>query len=48
MICILCLQTEEFKVKPGDLVVNSFVGLSAMIHNGSNLGFNKRRGAANW
>lgn len=44
----LTLQTEEFSVKPGDLIVNSLVGLSALVHNGSNLGFFKRRGAANW
>ena len=43
-----CLQTSEFVVKEGELLVNSLVGLSALVHNGSNLGFNKRRGAANW
>jgi hypothetical protein len=39
---------EEYHVTEGDVVVRSYVGLGALIHNDSNLGFFKRRGLMNW
>ena len=39
---------EEYHVKEGDVVIDSYVGLSALVHNDSNLGFFKRRGLMNW
>lgn len=39
---------EVFTVKEGDIVVDTYFGVSALIHNSSNLGFFKRRGAVNW
>lgn len=39
---------EVFTVKEGDIVVDTYFGVSALIHNSSNLGFFKRRGAINW
>ena len=39
---------EEYNVTDGDIVVGSYVGLGALIHNDSNLGFFKRRGLMNW
>lgn len=39
---------EDFHVTEGEIVVGHFVGLTALIHNESNLGFFKRRGALNW
>ena len=38
----------EFRVKQGDIVFNTYFGLSALVHNQSNLGFFKRRGAVDW
>lgn len=39
---------EEYHVKEEDIVVNSYLGMSALVHNDSNLGFFKRRGLMNW
>ena len=39
---------EDFKVKEGDIVFSTYFGLSALVHNQSHLGFNKRRGAVDW
>ena len=39
---------EDFTVTEGELVVGHLVGLTALIHNESSLGFFKRRGAVNW
>lgn len=38
----------EFRVKQGDIIFNTYFGLSALVHNQSNLGFFKRRGAVDW
>ena len=40
--------SEEYHVKEEDVVIDSYVGLSAFVHNDSNLGFFKRRGFMNW
>ena len=53
LISVHCLQSEAsggevFTVKEGDIVVDTYFGVSALIHNSSNLGFFKRRGAVNW
>ena len=39
---------EEYHVKEEDIVVDSYLGVSALLHNDSNLGFFKRRGLINW
>lgn len=39
---------EEYHVNEEDIVINAYVGMSALVHNGSNLGFFKRRGLMNW
>ena len=39
---------EEYHVTEGDIVIGSYVGLGALIHNDSNMGFFKRRGLMNW
>ena len=39
---------EEFKVKTEEIVIDTYLGVSALIHNQSHLGFNKRRGAVDW
>ena len=39
---------EEFSVTEGDIVINYYFGLSALVHNQSYLGFFKKRGAINW
>ena len=39
---------DEFTIKDGDILVDTYLGFSALIHNSSNLGFFKRRGAINW
>jgi hypothetical protein len=39
---------EEYRVKEEDIVISSYVGLGALVHNDSNLGFFKRRGLMNW
>ncbi len=41
-------DAEEFKVTDGDIVFNTYFGMSALVHNQSHLGFNKRRGAMDW
>lgn len=38
----------EFQKIEGDIVIDYYLGLSAMIHNQSYLGFFKKRGALNW
>lgn len=39
---------EEFKVKQTDIVFDTYLGVSARIHNDSNLGYFKRRGLVDW
>ena len=39
---------EEYHVTEEDITIDSFMGMSALVHNGSNLGFFKRRGLLNW
>ena len=39
---------EDYHVKEEDVVVSSYLGMSALVHNDSNLGFFKRRGLMNW
>ena len=39
---------EEYHVKEEDVVVECYVGIGALVHNDSNLGFFKRRGLMNW
>ncbi len=41
-------RVEEFQVKQGDIVFDTYFGVSALVHNQSHLGFNKRRGAMDW
>ena len=38
----------EFQKIEGDIIIDYYLGLSAMIHNQSYLGFFKKRGALNW
>ena len=38
----------EFKVADTEITVNHYLGVSAMVHNDSYLGFFKKRGALNW
>ena len=38
----------EFKVADAEISVNHYLGVSAMVHNDSYLGFFKKRGALNW
>ena len=42
------LAPEEFSVTEGDIVIDYYFGLSALVHNQSYLGFFKKRGAINW
>ena len=42
------VQPEEYHVKEEDVVNDSYVGLSALVHNDSNMGYFKRRGLMNW
>ncbi|XP_064384033.1 tumor protein p63-regulated gene 1-like protein [Halichondria panicea] len=39
---------DDFRVTGGEIVVGHLVGLTALVHNESSLGFFKRRGAVNW
>ena len=39
---------DTFCIKEGVIEVDTYLGVSALIHNSSNLGFFKRRGAVNW
>ena len=39
---------EDYHVTEGDIVVGTYLGIGALIHNDSNLGFFKRRGLMNW
>ena len=39
---------EEYHVKEEDVVVDAYIGIGALVHNDSNLGFFKRRGLMNW
>lgn len=39
---------EEYHVKEGEIVISTYLGVSALVHNDSNLGFFKRRGLMNW
>lgn len=41
-------SVPEFKVIEAPLEVNHYLGVSAMVHNESYLGFFKKRGALNW
>ena len=41
-------SVEEYHVKEEDIVINTYLGVSALVHNDSNLGFFKRRGLMNW
>ena len=42
------VSPAEFRVKQEDIVFTTYFGLSALVHNQSNLGFFKRRGAVDW
>ena len=37
-------ENVAFKVQEGAVVIESYAGVAALVHNDSNLGFNKRRG----
>ena len=39
---------EEYHVNEEDIVVDTYLGVSALVHNDSNMGFFKRRGLMNW
>ena len=39
---------DTFAIKEEPIAVETYLGVSALIHNSSNLGFFKRRGAVNW
>ena len=39
---------EEFSITEGDIVIDYYFGLSALVHNQSYFGFFKKRGAINW
>ena len=41
-------SVEEYHVKEEDIVISTYLGVSALVHNDSNLGFFKRRGLMNW
>lgn len=41
-------EPEELKVKEENIVFDTYFGVSALVHNQSHLGFNKRRGAMDW
>lgn len=41
-------SAPEFSKTEGNLVIDYYLGTSAMIHNQSYLGFFKKRGALNW
>ena len=41
-------SVEEYHVKEEDIVIGTYLGVSALVHNDSNLGFFKRRGLMNW
>lgn len=38
----------EFNITEGEIIFDYYIGLSALVHNQSFLGFFKRRGALNW
>ena len=38
----------EFKITQGEIIFDYYLGLSALVHNQSFLGFFKKRGALNW
>ena len=37
-----------FEIKKADIVLDTRLGLSAMVHNQSSLGFSKKRGLVDW
>lgn len=41
-------STPQFDITEGDIVFDYYLGVSALIHNQSYLGFFKKRGAINW
>lgn len=41
-------SAADFKITEGPLVVDHYLGVSAMVHNQSFMGFFKKRGAINW
>ena len=41
-------EATKFTVKEGEIVIDTMWGISAMVHNQSNLGFNKKRGAVDF
>ena len=38
----------SFEIKKADIVLDTRLGLSAMVHNQSSLGFSKKRGLVDW
>ena len=38
----------EFNITQGEIIFDYYIGLSALVHNQSFLGFFKKRGAINW
>lgn len=38
----------DFHVVEGEIVIRHLIGLTALVHNESSVGFFKRRGAVNW
>ena len=41
-------NSVPFEIKKADIVLDTRLGLSAMIHNQSSLGFSKKRGLVDW
>lgn len=41
-------EGEGFALEEGDIVMDTYLGMTALVHNQSNMGFFKRRGLVDW